>query len=408
MPILPTKTSVPRYLSKYQWPKEALDLIDEGLKIPMVSYTDKQATDFVTKGLAYFERTSNKNHMFNALGSDQGPISVATVYGTDDANGALINKRWRWLPLIEGFDGQGNPYYHTSIWEDGSVLKSMDVLRLDYYYWHNTRFFVPTAIVRPVQSGRVFGQGLQFFTVYEYPTSLAPFLRQPTLASAQDFYTAVQQNAHQWLALLSPSKRQLLMTQYQDLTPMMIFHGLGTIIHKPGKHDTIGTLRPELQATFSKKQLVQFPEPRISQVEYSRLPYRFAGEHESQHSTPASLPGFFEGWLLRQPTHLGIHRFVGTDQASARTISPFQRAYLHQGSSSSMEEPSTELRLGRSESLSHVYAPAARRLESVRPSSIHPSLQDSRLASSLQNSRNTLTAGSRTGRSGFTPWLNPT
>lgn len=118
--------------TKYEWPKEVLQLLFKAYKPFAETYTEEQANNFVVNGLVHLERNMKADEVFDILGSDGNHISRSVVYGTDEALGPRYKTRWRWLPLIDGFDQEGKPLYHTSTWSDGTTIKSMDLLRLDY------------------------------------------------------------------------------------------------------------------------------------------------------------------------------------------------------------------------------------------------------------------------------------
>lgn len=389
-----------KIFEKYNWPEEALRLMMEAVPIPKETYTDTQANNFVKNGFAYLEQTSDENHMFNALGSDQGPISVATVYGLENAKGEPINTRWRWLPLVEGFEakeaGRAQPIYHTSRWANGMALRSMDVLRVDFYYWQNVRFFVPTAIVRPVQRKKVFGQGLQFTTVYEFPTSFAHYLRDPTLVSANRFLTAIRQEAHKWLALLSDSKQGLLYSHYNDLTLPMTYYGLSTAFSKSGKRIAAGILRSKLVSEGIDAHNAQLQIPMLTHQQFA-VPQSHAGVHQSLQ------PGFQAS--SRYPD-LSINRGANVNFGSNTQDSAWVLGYQHlqEGASSSAKPPSTELRLGREETPTYIYAPTAQRVEPARNFAGDPWLRSHLHAPSSGIGVSTPVIFTGAGPSGFSPW----
>lgn len=372
MPVNSPLSYSVKFFIKFGWPTEALDLLLEGRSIPSQTYTDEQATKFVANGLAYYEQTFSGPHlMFNALGSELQPISGSFVYGTDDASAMMGKARWRWLPLVNGFDAQRRPIWHTAKWDNGAPLKSLDLLRLDYYYWGSVRFFVPTAIVRPLQVGKGFGRGLQFTTVYEFPTSFAHFLREPTLQSVERFYNAIQAQSHQWLALISGRNRDLLRSAYERLMPGMIGKGLLVTFAKQGRHVTAGPVWPgffaedleqRLPAYIQRPPFVQHPSIEVAETHYN------------EHTDVPQIVSF----ELTQPQHIKAH-------PPSNWLSSL---------------PDTTLQLGRGPSTSHIYAPSAQRPESL---TLVPS--DSWARDNAESSGSSSTGFSPgSGPSGFTPW----
>lgn len=345
MPISTSTSQDLSFVIRYGWPKEVFYFMRATLSIPEEAYTDKQANDFVTNGMTYFARVSmDAPQLFVTMGTDMETTSLSFVYGTDDSSKAIIKKRWRWLPLIEGFDNEGKPIFHTSTWSNGETMRSMDLLRVDYYRWQNVQFCLPTAIVRPIQRGKTFGRGLQFTTVYEFPTSFAHFLRQPSPHTAKSFQEAVLKASQQWFSSVRSRSLAVLNAHYQMLTPDMIYRGMRTTFAQP------------VASSAAKKPSTSAIEERLQPVRFAPLSMlqdlRAAGPHLQPSGNPVARlepvntnPPYVGGSAFAEPRPLG--GFATDRRLPQWTGFPFAYTSLHQGTSRSSEEPSTVLQLGR-------------------------------------------------------------
>lgn len=111
------------FAAKYDMSSKALSLMSQALQIPAEIYSDEQARTFVKNGLLYLEQSMLPGEVFNKLGGEAAHISRSTVHGIEEVQGGEAKPRWRWLPLIDRFDSEGRPQFHTSRWSDGSVVR---------------------------------------------------------------------------------------------------------------------------------------------------------------------------------------------------------------------------------------------------------------------------------------------
>lgn len=217
-PPLPTERDL-RYFHKFDWPIRAMTLM-RSENIPAATYTAEEASNFVTHGMVYLERMlTSTRQLMNSVGSNNEVLSKSIVHGIDDIINESHKPRWRWLPLIDRIDSRGQLVHHPSTWESGEKMKSMDLLRLDAFHWNHRRLLMPTAIVRPIQRSSGFGQGLQFSVVYEFPTSFAHYMRDPTQATAERLHDALKAQHDQWTSLVSRNRLGYLRRQLALVSP---------------------------------------------------------------------------------------------------------------------------------------------------------------------------------------------
>lgn len=383
------------FFAKFGWPLHASELLGHGYVLPQEMYTAEQARDFVTNGLLYLERTMGQHDIFSKLGSgDQ--VSQSFVYGTDDVPGGVSKPRWRWLPLIDRYDEHGRAVYHTTTWQNGARLKSLDLLRVDYYFSRSMRFLVPTAIVRPILRGGGSGRGLQFTTVYEFPASISRFKRQHTLEAATDLHNAIIADSDRWLALVSPNNRHPIESSYKLLTPEWIRNYLQT---------TRGRLRTLQKARF------RGPEPQGEASSSANYPTLEAaplqeGWTSSQTSTShaSTQPMLVDTAKVTNdpPAISGAVR----GQNSLWASSPHGLTLMRQVDSAPTTLPNTALQLGRDEPHSHIHAPVPLRFTPVQVVHRDPWL---RLGTPKtgEADESMMNVHRDADRSGIVPWRRP-
>lgn len=400
MPVTESVSRSIRSIRKYGWPTEALDLMALSYEIPAETYTNEQATSFVTTGLLYLEKGWHEKEPLNKLGSgDQ--ISRSFVYDIDEL-GALNKPRWRWLPLIDRYDEHGQPVYHISTWRGGIRLTSMDLLRVDYFFSKEMRFLVPTAIVRPIQRGDGFGRGLRFTTVYEYPSSLARYKRQPTLQVAAELHAAIRRDSNRWLASVSQGSRQSVDIYYQLLSAQWLHKNLQA---------------PARRMRQSKQELRTGREPTTE--EELSLP---ASEHHTfggpssqdgipfdRASTPISLEMLFKNWNERTSANANARwHFLASDTpppSAATSVAPMQ-TQQYQGLASLAQSSGQALQPG---SVEHLHAPMPVRLtrDDLDVSGAWLALDNFDLLASHASTSRSATISADTGHSGFARWRRP-
>lgn len=386
------------FSEKYGWPKEALDQVSKGMKIPEEIYTDEQARRFVSNGLLHLERGMAAGDVFTKLGSEGSHISRSFVHGIDDAAGSAFRPRWRWLPLIEDFDAQGQPVYHTSMWSDGTSTKSLDLLRLDFYFSKKTQYFVPTAIVRPIQKDRGFGQGLRFTARYEFPASLARYKRTPTLASANKISNAIHQESFLWLQLVSQDNRQKIEDNYKYLSGKKIHRQLTAAIEKAKKHKNKDKNKVDQTVSTAANTLERFTGPDHTEAQ------QLHGNNPRQAFEPAGPEPHSRDWDEPAPSYPLRSAMVNLHgQSSAMIGSPSIYHHQQHQLSNSIYLPITDMEQESGKPDVHTTVPwhlapvqpsdSVSRLESGRIDPVQPQIEE-----------NPSVGFAHPGRLGFARW----
>lgn len=397
MPDTETLSRSVEAVRKYGWPNMALELMATGVTLRPETYTDEQATQFVTNGLLHLERGMRGPAAFNKLGSGNH-MSRSFVFGTDDFPGSELKPRWRWLPLIDSYDSHHRPIYHHSTWTDGSSMKSLDLLRVDYYFSKHMRFLVPPAIVRPVQVDTGFGRGLQFTTLYEFAASIPRYKRQPTLASAAELKEAILQGSNRWLALVSRNSRQSVDLYYQLLTPKWIHENLGPL---PKKRRTKSQLNQLDRASLGSDE----SETELASTQHHGAPPILDNLDASQISWPMSLEALFSKWKERASVYPhGSRSLSGQSSALSTLTDAHTEVQRHRDASDSA--PSRILQLN---DRLHLYAPVPMRVtaDPLHNIGARRALGTPRAVDLPGKEGESLSISSDPGRSGFTRWRRP-
>lgn len=330
------------YFDKYDWPLQAWGLLRTET-IPADTYTDQQATEFVKYGMVYLERLlTTQRQLMNSLGSNHELVSASFVYGIDDTAGHSLRPRWRWVPLIESLDNEGEFVYLTSTWANGVTIKSMDVLRFDSFLHHNIRLLMPTAIVRPIQRQSGFGRGLQFTTVYEFPTSFAHFLREPTVGTAKQLHYAMHANNEQWISMISHPRRKYLREQLKNIDSTWLYRSLYTYMNsarQPKKPDNaeLDVLEQQQRLDSSAEHVHQIDGSQhgaASSSHVTAVPINFwDGRASNLHASDASIAPSSEDvlrpWVYAPPSSQGAKLNtvlqLGMGDPGTRTVSSSSR-----------------------------------------------------------------------------------